>query len=441
MKRSMVLILVALADGARVSSVFGQIAVQATFGLSFADDDEGGDDPFGTQMAEDATSDAVGATAAAAQPNETERHKRLKTLTYDRRPSAILKAWSEPAKKSQEAKTDEPKAADGEKKSDNAQATAEGTGDAKPGTASSSNDAKPNGDDAAKKEEPQPQPAGPLTPEEQEAATKKAAEEAKAAEAKKKQEEERKKKEAEIKALEQELKTLQRQVTLGRWPEVKTYFAGIPAAESKDGYAQLLRSLAAPPQVAGVQRQQMNAPGVGNVAEQQQCGLDDLLGLAAACPHQRKEDTLGLLANLLRQTLQQGALTPDVVTRLQKESSQPAETRVLTARECARLLAGAGQAGTIEPFLPTLETAVADKDAEAINLLARMRIAQHGKDRKPELLEQAWKTVQATLALTDGDRKQQEEALKLAVDLARRSATTWDRPGSIKASPRMRSVA
>ena len=31
---------------------------------------------------------------------------------------------------------------------------------------------------------------------------------------------------------------------------------------------------------------------------------------------------------------------------------------------------------------------------------------------------QAWKTIQATLALVDGDQKQQEEALKLAVELA-----------------------
>ena len=160
------------------------------------------------------------------------------------------------------------------------------------------------------------------------------------------------------------------------------------------------------------------AAGIGNVAEQQQCGIDDLLGLAAACPHERDKDTINLLAALLRQTLQSGAVATDVVTRLQKESQQPAEVLVLSPRQCATLLAGAGQVAEVESFLPALEKAVEDKDAEAINLLARMRIAQHAKDRKPELLEQAWKTIQATLALVDGDQKQQEEALKLAVELA-----------------------
>jgi hypothetical protein len=400
MQRSMVFILTALAVGALAAVAVGQVVVvpQATLTLSTDITLNGVSAAPATATAEAVAPVAAGATPA--QPAETERHKRLKALTYDRRPSAILKAWSEPPENATQPKPEDAQPAE-----------------AKPDASESPEAAKPSGDDANKKEESQPQPAVPLTPEEQEKAAKKAAAEAQAAEAKQKQEEERKKKEAELKALEQELKTLQRQVTLGRWPEVKAYLAGIPTAESKDGYAQMLRSLAGPPQPAGG-RQQINAPGIGNVAEQQQCGLDDVLGLAAACPHERDEETITLLAGLLRQTLQAGALPADVVARLQTESSQPPETLILTARQGARLLAAAGQEAEIEPLLPALEKAVADKDAEAINLLARMRIAQHGKDRKPELLEQAWKTLQATLALTDGDRKQQEEALKLAVDLA-----------------------
>ncbi len=417
MKQSAVVLIAALVIRAWELSAFGQLTVSVQHGLVMIGDGEV-QNPATVVAVQNAGGAAAAAGATPAQPAETERHKRLKTLTYDRRPSAILKAWSEPPeKKDQDSKADEEKQGDSEKKSDDVKADAEKPADAKPNAEVSQAGAQPGGD-AAKKGDAQPQPDGPMTPEEQEMAAKKAAEEAKAAEAKKKQEEERKKKEAELKALEQELKDLQRHVTLGQWPEVKSYFAGIPAAEGKDGYAQMLRSLAAPPQPAGGQRPQMNAAGIGNVAEQQQCGLDDFLGLAAACPHERNDDTIDLLANLLRQTLQAGTLAADAAARLQKESSQPAEALVLTPRQCARLLAGAGEAAEVQPFLPTLEKAVEDKDAEAINLLARMRIAQHGKDRKPELLEQAWKTVQATLALVEGDRKQQEEALKLAVDLA-----------------------
>ncbi|HEY4311854.1 MAG TPA: hypothetical protein VGN12_20570 [Pirellulales bacterium] len=424
MKRGLIAILAALAIGIPGSIVLGQAVVQ--FGLSAIDEDG---DPFGDQMSSE-SSGQDGATPAAAgatpaQSTETERHKRLKALTYDRRPSAILKAWSEPPGKEVEAKKDEAdaKAAD-EKKKEEPKKEAdkpanENAGDAKPATGAAKEttpDAtKSAADEAVKKDDAQP--AGPVTPEEQEKA-KKAEADAKAAKEKTKQEEEQKKKEAEAKALEKELKELQRHVTLGKWSEAKAYFAGIPAAEGKDGYAQMLRSLAAPPQNAGQPRQQFNAPGIGNVAEQQQCNLDDVLGLASACPHERNKETIGLLANLLRQTLQSGAVAADVVVRLQKESTQPVETLILSPRQCAQLLAGAGQSAEVEPFLPTLEKAVEEKDAEAINLLARMRIAQHGKDRKPELLDQAWKTIQASLALVDGDAKQQEEALKLAVELA-----------------------
>jgi len=143
----------------------------------------------------------------------TPRLEKLKKLEYDRRPSAILAAWSTP-----------PKAPEPEKPLE-----------------------------ADKKEEGKQEEAAAPTPTDPEAA-KKTAEEA---EKKKKKEEEAAKKAAEAKAIEEEAKVLQRNVTLGDWPAVKTYLAGIAENEGKAGYAQILKSLQKGPS------QKPNAPPQG----------------------------------------------------------------------------------------------------------------------------------------------------------------------------------
>src|SRR4029079_1337818 len=86
---------------------------------------------------------------------------------------------------------------------------------------------------------------------------------------------------AEAKALEAELKTLQRNVTLGRWADVKTYLAGLPEIEGKEGYAQMLKGFGPPPgSPQAMQMQQQRAQGI--VPEQHVFALDDVMGLAAA---------------------------------------------------------------------------------------------------------------------------------------------------------------
>ena len=80
-----------------------------------------GDDPFGVvgRSSSAATRKAVtaavkgnatpqGAGAATSEPAESPRLTRLKTLPYDRRPSAILRAWSEPADKPDDKPAGEP---------------------------------------------------------------------------------------------------------------------------------------------------------------------------------------------------------------------------------------------------------------------------------------------------------------------------------------------
>jgi len=424
-------------------------------------------------------------TPAAAAP-ETERMKRLKTLTYDRRPSAILKAWSEPFDPN--PKTNAPgeegmvieaiemEESDGEIPDDlfggggsvaapaiaatgalsgvtltisaiggaavsapaapaaSAPATAPAAAATTPPSSAPTNTASttpaaaaPTGSTAAQATKPPviipalpivPRPKTP-TPEEAAAAQQK------------KQKEEAAKKVAEAKALDTELRLLQRHVTLGNWAEVKKYLASIPAAEAKEGYAQMLRSLAGDAQQQALMQQaqsgQLNPQMMqqlqqmqrnGQVAEQNSFRMDDVFALTAACPHKLDKKTITALGPILRQTITTGAVLSEVLAEMQKQAEAPADKALLTRRQCAQLLVAAGQTIEVPAFLPKLEEAVAAKDSEGIVLLARGLLAAHGKDRKPELLEQAWQALQATLALEGIDKESQAEALKLAVDLA-----------------------
>ncbi len=265
---------------------------------------------------------------------------------------------------------------------------------------------------AAAPDQPAPPVAGvepvPASPPTDEAAARAAAEAAAKA--------------AELKALDEELKTLQRHVTLGKWTDVRTYLAGIPADEGKAGFAQMLRSLAQapPPPGGGGDLARMQIPNVGPVAEQNVFALDDLVGLAAACPHEKDRPTVTLLGPIMRQVLQGGVLSQTAVARLERESARPAEEIVLTKQHCAWLLVAANLTVELEKFLPAQDEAIAAKDAESLLLLAQCLLAQHARDKKPELLERAWSAVQPVLDMPDVKDASQQEALKMAVALAPR---------------------
>src|SRR5438105_2779296 len=85
--------------------------------------------------------------------------------------------------------------------------------------------------------------------------------------------------------LEAELAGFQRDVTLGNWPRVAMYLAGLPPEEGKIAYKQLLQSLAGgqgggvgplpglPPQVVQMLQQ------IARFKEKNQFTVDDLFGL------------------------------------------------------------------------------------------------------------------------------------------------------------------
>jgi hypothetical protein len=325
------------------------------------DDDEGEKPPVAAQAA---TAGEPAAATGTAAPPESPRMTKLKQLTYDRRPSAILRAWAKPAGKELDDDAEEGQAGDGNQPQvptrPPAAAKAAANGAAEPA-------------------------AGQPTAEE-------------------------------LKALDKELKMLQRNVTLGKWGDVKTYLAGIPAAEGKEGYAQMLRSLSSPPQQQGGRGPQQGGGG-NQMPEQHVFALDDILGLAAACPHKLDRPVVTQFAPLVQLAIQAGVLSQTVIARLEREAARPAEESVLSRIQCAWLMVATGMTGEIEPFLPKFDEALMNKDSESLILLARCHSAKYDRDKKPEELETAWSSLQPVLAMPDIKSKERDEALQMLIGM------------------------
>lgn len=301
-------------------------------------------------------------------PKETPRMTRLKSLTFDRRPSSILKAWAPEPKK-----------------------------------------------------DPKPEP--PKTPDPKAPEAK--APDPKAAE------------------LEKEIAAFQKNVTLGKWTDVKAYLASLPEDEGAAGYKQLLRGLQGRPGMgrpggppgspeameAQMMEMQMmqGGPAGQQFAERHMFSADDVLGLAAAAPAgkeplkpDQEKEQLASLSAILREAVSGGTLAEVAVARLSTDVAKPAGQAVFTKRQAAKLLTNAGLSEHAGQFLPSPDEAQKDKDLEALNLLARHFLALHAREAKSGSLERAWAAVQAVLGTPDGAAADKEESLLRAVELAPR---------------------
>lgn len=125
-------------------------------------------------------------------------------------------------------------------------------------------------------------------------------------------------------------------------------------------------------------------------------------------------------SGLLGTVIGGGTLPEVIVTRLKMEVAKPDGKGVLTRRQVARLFLGAGLAEFAGDFLPTPTEAKAKLDLEGLNLLARHFLALNAKEARSGNLQKGWEVVQAILAVPNGSPEEKEEALLRAVDLAPR---------------------
>jgi hypothetical protein len=147
-------------------------------------------------------------------------------------------------------------------------------------------------------------------------------------------------------------------------------------------------------------------------------------------PQGLDKDALHALGAILSQSLAGGTVVEAVVGRFKAETAKPSGAS-LTNRQAAHILTEAGQAAESGVFLPGLDKAKAEKDIEALNLLAKHFVGLHARENKLNHLEKAWEAIQAALAVKPAAerRADQVDSLREAVELAPKLRTelgqTW----------------
>lgn len=324
---------------------------------------------------------------AAAKAAASEKLTKWKALVYDRRPSAILKAWAAPELKPYDPKEELEKA--GDKGDGKVDGKVDGGGEQKA--------IDPDLREVVMQEfgvDPanvasQPAPAaGAPTP-------------AAAAE-----------KQLADKRLQREFEMFQRAVTLSRWNEVAAFFAGLDEKERAGAFEHFVKTLPRYPQTPEDQRVPQN------LQEKNRFSFEEALILAGMWPGGFDKKNAGVLAPLVRRAIEDGGVVEECVRLLAVEINKPAEQQRVDRREAAMLLAAIGQEVELGAFLPTADEAEKENDREALNLLARYDLAMFAKEQRNSWLEGAWRVTQAVLAKGEVEEAEKQQALLRAVDLA-----------------------
>jgi hypothetical protein len=325
------------------------------------------------------------AAKAQAQAKQQARLQKIQQLNFDRRPSAILKAWSVPRDQALKAL----------------------------GTDSSSEPNSPAAGLSALARARMQAAGVEVSASGSSGSSSSSTETASAAD----------------QAFDRDLKALQLDVTLGGWDAVKATIARLEPELGKAVYGRLLESLASGPPNSGADRpgqlQMINGIRVA-VPPPQQVTMErnslsnrDILALIGLAPGDALDKSaIASLGRILALAIEQGNAVEDFVSQVRSALAAAEPHAPLTQRQAALLLFAAEQPIEAGKFLPALDEAVSKGDREALNLWARHDLALYERDKKSTLLEQAWTATQAALAAGEIDTEQKDEAILRAVELA-----------------------
>lgn len=364
------------------------LSAQDPFGNDpFADDPFA--DPFGAPNVPrtatgdrgeaDADEEASGEEAdedSKDDPRKKERTEAIDKIVFDRRPSTILKLWSDRAKNPVAAEPIQ----------------------LEPPT------------DTTKKEPPQE----PVAASDSSATAKTETLEEKAAAEAKAKEETKAKAAADAKQKKlfgELLKQVSESVTLGEWENFAKLIADrklFSEPESTVVYNKLLDQLGSQmamdfSRVEGLSKEmrqfmesmmgdQRNNPGQAYV-EKHSINFADLIAVIRSAPSELTDEEVEKLATLLRMTLGVGNQLNDFVATLKTEGD-----KLLPKQKAALLLSSASQDQFTVDFLPSQQVAIQAKNRQVLNLWALHYLALYEKELKESLREDAWK---ATLAALD----------------------------------------
>jgi hypothetical protein len=227
-------------------------------------------------------------------------------------------------------------------------------------------------------------------------------------------------------SFDSDLRGLQRDVTLGDWVAVRRFLAGLDKVEGKAVYDHLIQALASgqagmpgmmPGQVQMINGMQVQMQPQQIMMERNVFASQDVISLARVAPVPLDKQRLEQLGQILRQSIDQGNAVEDFMAKARLEYKKPSWDAALSERLTAKLLFGAGSPVEAGQFLPSADKAVKNDDREALNLLARHYLALHERDKKSAHLEDAWKVTQEALATGKVERDQKDEAIRRAIEL------------------------
>lgn len=304
-----------------------------------------------------------GAPATPATSSGTDASKQrtaaLQKLTFDRRPSAILKAWSNPLKRP-------------EKKEEKIESTGQGTEPPK-----ALNETERKAQVEAEKQ-------------------RQAAEKVK----------------AEIVELKFQVLTLKRNVTLADWGSVKQFLTSLRNDEPKLVYNQLMQSL-----VMGPPGQLKTRTGV-IIGERNTIRANDIIALAEMCPEEKLTDqTVVLLGQLASLCQVEGQAKYVFLDALKNHLKEIPDGQKINRRTAARILIAANRIEEAREFLPPVDEAVKAKDVEALLVQMDLYLRLFRKEGEASVLEDSWKAAQALLALEELEEAQRARSLRHCVTL------------------------
>ena len=263
-------------------------------------------------------------------------------------------------------------------------------------------------------------------------------------------------------AFDKELKELSTNVTLGRWPKVAEQIKKMPPKEGVAAWRAIVKSLGAGQTLAvgiitlaksgtsstipidnsnnqsslAMQRMMMmnmnqgfnpNDPEImammrgQGAGEQHLLSVNDFVALTNAAPQPIEQEDRDPMARLVVLVERQTDATGDLVRQLEQLVSQKEPRPMLTRADVAAMLCAANLAADAGAFLPAPDSPEAKADPAVLNLLARHSLARFNRLGTPELVNQAWLALQAVMALevkTPEQSQAREEATRQAISLA-----------------------
>lgn len=217
---------------------------------------------------------------------------------------------------------------------------------------------------------------------------------------------------AKLAAFKSDFEKFSRDVTLGRWEEVKTYLAALPTGDATLAFRQIVTQLNAPVTVRP--RKELTSLGAKQHQQQQYLRPEEFLALSDASQKAPDNAVLPQLAGLIK-----GARKPprDFFAVLAKGTRYFGLGDEETKARTARLLIEAGHLEETTPFLPAYKQAEEKKNYPALNLLGRYHAESHSADRDGDHLENAWKISLGIIREKKAPVNERAEALYRALAL------------------------